>query len=94
MDEDLAKLGFIGTAPIEIWIIKKDGEQLFVENDLARGNHEKPFTDDEFIDKFSKCVQGRMRAIQLNKSIDMLLNLEQLGSINDLFKILELNKVD
>jgi 2-methylcitrate dehydratase PrpD len=92
VDEDLAKLGFIGTAPVKIWINKKDGEQLFLENDLARGNHEKPFTDDEFIEKFSKCVQGRMGEDQLNKLIDMLFNLEQLGSITDLFKLLELNQ--
>ena len=92
VDEDLAKLGFIGTAPVKIWITKKDGEKLFIENDLARGNHEKPFADEEFIDKLRKCVQGKMDVVQLDKLITMLFNLEQVESINNLFKILAIRK--
>ena len=91
VDEDLEKLGFIGTAPIKVWITKKDGEKLFVENDLARGNPEKPFTDEEFIDKFSKCVQGRMDEAQLNLVLTKLFNLEQLESINSLLKTLRVS---
>lgn len=89
VDDDLAKLGFIGTAPVKIWIIKKDGEELFVENDLARGNPEKPFSDDEFIEKFSKCVRGKMDAVQLDRVLTELFNLEQIESINSLFKTLK-----
>ncbi|MEB8433403.1 MmgE/PrpD family protein [Cocleimonas sp. KMM 6892] len=92
VDEDLAKLGFIGTAPIKIWITKKEGEKLFLENDLARGNHEKPFTDEEFIDKFCKCTKASMNTDQQNKLITMILNLEKLGSINDLFTVLHIER--
>lgn len=86
VDDELAKFGFIGTAPVKIWITKKDGEKLFLENDLARGNREKPFTDEEFVDKFSGCVQAFMDNTQRDKLLTMLFNLDQLDSINDLFK--------
>lgn len=90
VDDDLAKLGFIGTAPVKIWLIKKNGEELFIENDLARGNPEKPFSDEEFIDKFSKCVSGRMDVIQLNNVLAKLFHLEQVKSIRQLLKTLNI----
>ncbi len=42
VDPELEKLGFIGTAPVKLSIRLKDGRVIKAENNLARGNPEKP----------------------------------------------------
>ena len=84
VDEDLAKLGFIGTAPVKLWITLTDGEQIFGENDLARGNPEKPFSDDEFRDKFRNCVKGLLDEQHTEQLLSSLFNLEKIPLIDEL----------
>lgn len=78
VDDDLAKLGFIGTAPVKLWITKTSGEQIYIENNLARGNPEKPFTDTEFSDKFMECAKG---IVTEDKAEALLHDLFQLDNI-------------
>ena len=55
IDPDLAKLGFIGTAPVRIRIKTKSGV-VCLANDLAKGNPEKPLSESDRKAKFSSCV--------------------------------------
>lgn len=90
VDDDLAKLGFIGTAPVKIWITNKNGTVLFVENDLAMGNPEKPFSDKDFIEKFNKCVRGKLADSEAKLLLDQLFNLENIRSMTAFSKLLRL----
>ncbi|WP_136680719.1 MmgE/PrpD family protein [Neptunomonas sp. XY-337] len=81
VDDDLAKLGFIGTAPIKVWINLVSGEQIFLENNLARGNHEKPFSDEEFTNKFTESTKGILSEDQAATLINDLLQLDKVSSI-------------
>mgnify|MGYP000103120747 CR=1 FL=1 len=90
VDDDLAKLGFIGTAPVKIWIRLKNGESLFFENDLAIGNPEKPFCDSDFTEKFLKCTQNKMTISDSNDLLDKLFNLENIRSIESITKLIRL----
>lgn len=53
---ELEKLGFIGTAPVRLTIECKDGQQIQLSNDLARGNPEKPLSEHELHEKFHQCT--------------------------------------
>ncbi|MGF1687436.1 MmgE/PrpD family protein [Photobacterium japonica] len=56
IDPELAKLGFIGTAPAKLTITTKDGQTHCFENNLAKGNPEKPLSEQDIASKFSHCV--------------------------------------
>ncbi|MBB3966086.1 MmgE/PrpD family protein [Rhizobium metallidurans] len=56
LDDELAKLGFIGTAPVKIDITLRNGQVLRAARDLAIGNPERPFTDDDRRSKFMMCA--------------------------------------
>lgn len=56
IDPDLAKLGFIGTAPIRMKVVLKNGSEFHLSSDLAQGNPEKPLSDSQFFKKFKNCV--------------------------------------
>ncbi|RDE22607.1 MmgE/PrpD family protein [Motiliproteus coralliicola] len=87
VDDDLAKLGFIGTAPVKIWLTLKDGEEIYLENDLARGNPEKPFSNQEFSDKFRRCTQGLLPEAQAESLLAQLFQLEQVTSVRELLAL-------
>ncbi|OLQ72780.1 hypothetical protein BIT28_06195 [Photobacterium proteolyticum] len=60
VDPELEKLGFVGTAPVKIRVYLANGETLSIENDLARGNPEKPLSQAEIENKFNACVLPRV----------------------------------
>lgn len=88
VDEDLAMLGFIGTAPVKIRITKHNGEVIKLANDLARGNPEKPFTDAEFIAKFNSCVQQQMCAESSAQLLQLIRKFDTLDSLSPLMELL------
>ena len=57
IDPELAKLGFIGTAPAKLSIQLKNGQEIKGSNDLAKGNPEKPLSHAEIEAKFRSCVE-------------------------------------
>lgn len=56
IDPELAKLGFIGTAPIRMKVVLKNGSEFRISSDLAQGNPEKPLSESQFSKKFKNCV--------------------------------------
>lgn len=58
IDPELAKLGFIGTAPVRLSIYLKNGEVINLSNDLAEGNPEKPLTEEKRRNKFFSCLKS------------------------------------
>lgn len=57
VDPELAKLGFIGTAPVRMLVRLKDGRTFRLENDLAQGNPQKPLSPDQRKKKFDSCLR-------------------------------------
>lgn len=70
---ELAKLGFIGTAPIRLKVYLKDGMAITLSNDLAVGNPEKPQVVKE---KFMDCSKGAADQEKAEKWYEILKNLE------------------
>ena len=91
VDDDLAKLGFIGTAPVKIWIKLNNKDTVFVENDLAIGNPEKPFSDSDFTNKFELCVQGRMSQADISRLINYLFDLENVATMSTVTELIQRN---
>ena len=84
VDEDLAKLGFIGTAPVKLQITLKDGQMIKVSNDLARGNPEKPLTDHDFSDKFLRNATRFLSQKKAQQLLESLFTLEKQHSVGEL----------
>lgn len=89
VDDDLAKLGFIGTAPVKMCITKTDGEIIELENNLARGNPEKPFTDLEFISKFNNCVKNHLNEEDAAKLLGLAKQFDQIENLKPLLELLQ-----
>ncbi len=58
IDPELARLGFIGTAPVRLEVKLKDGTLVVLKNDLAEGNPEKPLSEEKFYRKFASCFKS------------------------------------
>ncbi len=58
IDPELARLGFIGTAPVRLDVMLADGSKVHLENNLAQGNPEKPLSEKAFFRKFSSCLKA------------------------------------
>ena len=58
IDPELARLGFIGTAPVRLRVALKSGEVVRLANDLAEGNPEKPLSAARRRAKFDQCLQA------------------------------------
>lgn len=56
VDPELEKLGFVGTAPVKIRVTLTSGETIAIANDLAKGNPEKPLSNQDIEKKFTACV--------------------------------------
>jgi len=54
----------------------KDGEQIFIENDLAKGNPEKPLTTAEIANKFIVCVAPKYSKAKCQQWLALLANFE------------------
>jgi len=88
IDPDLAKLGFIGTAPAKIRVTLKSGQVLEGECRLSRGNPEKPLSDDELGLKFVECASRVLTPDKCRKTLDTLFALESIKDINEVVNLL------
>lgn len=57
VDDELAKLGFIGYAPVKMTITKTDGTKIFLERERARGRPELPLSPQDHARKFADCMR-------------------------------------
>lgn len=73
---ELAKLGFIGTAPIRLKVYLKNGDIVSLSNDLAVGNPEKPIPELVVREKFLDCAKGAADPEKAEKWYQILQNLE------------------
>jgi len=73
---ELAKLGFIGTAPIRLKVYLKNGDIVSLSNDLAVGNPEKPLPELVVREKFLDCAKGAADPEKAEKWYQILQNLE------------------
>lgn len=77
---ELAKLGFIGTAPIRLKVYLKNGDVVSLNNDLAVGNPEKPLPEPVVREKFLDCSKGVTDLKTAEKWYQILQNLENTSS--------------
>ena len=84
VDEDLAKLGFIGTAPVKLRITLKNGQIITAANDLARGNPEKPLTDQDFSEKFMRNATRFLPQKTTQQLLEALFALDEQQTVGDL----------
>ncbi len=80
IDPELARLGFIGTAPVRLDVMLTDGTTVHLENDLALGNSEKPLSKEVFFRKFESCLKTANCGEIIESSWEKLLNLETASS--------------
>ncbi len=77
VDPELAKLGFIGTAPVRLSIRMKNGQVFLLTNDLARGNPEKPLSEKLFKEKFLDCCADKVSLGTALDWFEILTSLEK-----------------
>ena len=87
IDPELAKLGFIGTAPVKIEIVMEDGQTFHLENDLARGNPQKPLSDADHTEKFLRNTTGILGEKRAARLLERLFHLEEEPDIADLVRL-------
>ena len=65
--------------------IKTTGGQRFdARVDIPRGDPASPLTDSELLSKYRDCARSQVRAGDIDRSVDLLLELERLGKIETL----------
>ena len=65
--------------------IKTTGGQRFdARVDIPRGDPALPLTDSELLSKYRDCARSQVRAGDIDRSVDLLLELERLGKIETL----------
>lgn len=89
VDEELARLGFVGTSPVKIKITLNNGSTIAVRNDLARGNPDKPLNDGDFSKKF---MGNAVRTISKKKAEIMLDRLFALSAETDIGELMSLTR--
>ncbi|MDX9862054.1 MAG: MmgE/PrpD family protein [Rhodospirillales bacterium] len=92
IDPDLAKLGFIGTAPVKIRIHLQNGRVIDRSNDLARGNPEKPLTDNDFAAKFSGNACRAIPEARADRLLELLFDLENVKDVSDIMALTRTNR--
>ncbi len=85
--DDLAKLGFVGHAPVRIAIHLKNGETISLANDFAKGNPKNPFGKKDFSDKFFACMDGVKDKRDAELLYEKLLSLEKIENIKELVSL-------
>jgi len=88
LDPEFSPLGLIGTAPAKLRIVLKDGRTLYGRCDLARGNPEKPLSDEELSSKFLECVSDILSPRNSKKILEDLFAFEKIDDISSILKMI------
>ena len=65
-----------------------DGQSYSVRVDTPRGDPALPLTDDELLSKYRDCARSRLRAKDIERSVDLLLGLQKVTDIPKLMATL------
>lgn len=87
IDEELAALGFVGHAPAKLKIHLRDGRILEGRCDRARGNPEKPMSDEELNQKFLECATEVLALHSARSLLEVLVALEKMKDIEHIVKM-------
>ncbi|CUU91692.1 hypothetical protein [Campylobacter hyointestinalis] len=85
VDEEFAKLGFIGTSPVKIHIELNFGKIIKGKRMLAKGNPQNPMSIDEIKDKFYICTKNIKYQ---NRIFEILSELEKFKNLDEFFKLI------
>jgi 2-methylcitrate dehydratase PrpD len=86
-DPSLAEDGYTGATNI-ININTKDGKKYSLRVDHAKGSPENPMHLEELLEKYKDCAGTVLGPAALERSTEILLELEKLDRINDLISLL------
>ena len=84
------RLSFGGerAAPQDVVTLRlKDGREYSLGVERARGATEVPLTDEEIAAKYRDCAGLVLAEDKVEKTLDLMLNLEQLGQVSELMKM-------
>jgi 2-methylcitrate dehydratase PrpD len=91
-DNELSKHGYTGASDLfqsaRVNIRTKNGKEYYKEVDLHRGSPQNPFTKEELYEKFRSLASIILSKRQVNEIIDIVENLEHLGSVRELTNLM------
>lgn len=77
LSPELAALGFIGTAPVRMTFLLRDGRTIRGARDLAIGNPERPMSAEDHAAKFRSCASRAMMPEAADRLLRRLRALDQ-----------------
>jgi 2-methylcitrate dehydratase PrpD len=83
-DEAAEKAWRIGSRPADMHVTLKDGRKFQKTVKISKGNKEVPLSTDELRQKFRDCASYCLDDAAVEKSIEMIENIEALENISDL----------
>jgi 2-methylcitrate dehydratase PrpD len=83
-DEAAEKAWRIGSRPADMHVTLKDGRKIQKLVKISKGNKEVPLTPDELRHKFRDCASYCLDDATVEKTIEMIENIEALENISDL----------
>ena len=67
-----------------------DGKSYSARVDIPRGDPALPLTDDELLAKYRDCARSQLRADDMERSVDLILDLEKVAGIGVLMTMISL----
>jgi 2-methylcitrate dehydratase PrpD len=66
----------------------RDGRDLTVRADAAKGDPNRPVTPEELTKKFRQCAAGRLPTETTERALEMLLRIEEVSDVGELMRLL------
>lgn len=79
-----AQAGSEDFGPAEVRVRLQSGETLAAQVDKAKGSPQNPMSDQEFQAKYLDCCTGVLSPAQIQKSLDLLAELENIPAVGEL----------
>jgi 2-methylcitrate dehydratase PrpD len=92
-DSELSKCGYAlpseeGPTKTKVFITLKNGQRLFQEIAKAKGSPQRRLSMDELIEKYENCAELVLKKDSIEKSVELIMNIEKMDDIFPLMKIL------
>jgi 2-methylcitrate dehydratase PrpD len=85
---DLATIENSGNPSTTVKVLLKDGREFAKTVDEAKGTPQNPLTPEEIKDKYRQCVKGIQKRNEIEKTIDLVFNLEAVKKAANLTRLL------
>ena len=85
---DLATIENSGNPSTTVKVLLKDGKEFAKTVDEAKGTPQNPLTPEEIKDKYRQCVKGIQKRNEMEKTIDLVFNLEAVKKAANLTRFL------